>query len=130
MNSLNSILIKGNLTREGCNMTENSLKKMIRNILKHCEEKNCDCILNVEYYGCMLRMDDFPRGMFLPDFPEIFFSKSECEVIQVIKDEKPASLLTTKTGRYTKRHSLAIEKLKRKKIIGKNKNNILYITGF
>lgn len=110
-------------------MKNKQIANFILKILKHCEEKNCDCPLN-GYPVCLIRHADFPRGFGYinkSDYPDLFFTKAESDVLHALHKYLPSRKITKKDGAYTKRHSKAIDSLKKKGIIAKDENDILYI---
>lgn len=103
--------------------------KLINNISSHCEMTNCNCPLN-GYPVCLFHHDDFPRGMDCikrSDYPDLFFTKAESDILHSLHKYLPSRKLTNNNGAYTKRHSKAIDSLKKKGIIAKDENDILYI---
>ena len=105
-----------------------SIKKIVKSIFNHCEECNCNgCPIDNYDGGCLLRHDDFPRGLTKEYIPEFFYPPAQADVLNVINGKKGSSILNTKKGVYTKRHSKAIDELKEAGIIAKDSANILYI---
>jgi hypothetical protein len=114
-------------------MKDKTIISTVKKILNHCENKKytCDCPLaSVKDGSCLFRNDEFPKGIddkTRTEYPDIFFNRAQAEILKVLHKYLDKSSITLKSGAYTKRHSAAIETLKTKGIIAKDKDNILYI---